>query len=271
MIAPSDTLQSLVGKLDSHGERVAFAQIGQQLHRELTYERLAADSTQLAAGLLCRGLQAGQSVLLYAPNSPDWVIACMAVLRAGAVPVPVDSQMAGPELEHIVRDCDAHWLFATSDRLPCLEGRAALADVRTVLLDGEPGFENHWRTFCADTPLPEPTTRPEDIAVIFYTSGTSGLPKGVPLTHRNILSNIDALLSRVSVDATDRALLPLPLHHVYPFVVGLLTPLLTGMTLIVPSSLIGQHFLAALREGRPSILFGVPRLYETLTAKPGAG
>lgn len=262
----TDTLQTLLGQLGQHGERAVLAQIGQGTREELSYQALDTESARLAAGLAQRGLARGDRVILLAPNSPEWLIACVALLRAGLVPVPVDSQMGGADLEHIIRDCGAGWIFTTTLGAQRLAELAISAHEHVVLLD-EPGEgAEFWRDLCVDAADPRDIVSADETAVIFYTSGTSGFPKGVPLTHANIVSNLTALLSLELVHSEDRVLMPLPLHHVYPFVVGTFTPLLLGMTIIVPSSLVGQHFFAALREGQPSILLGVPRLYEALLA-----
>jgi len=255
----NETLQVLLGQLAGYGERLVLAQIGHGVRTDLTYATLDTESARLSAGF-----ERGDRAILLAPNSPDWLIACVALLRAGAIPVPVDSQMGGPDLEHIVQDCGAEWIFTTTLGAQRLAELDISSSVRIVLLD-EPGEDgDYWRDLCADTPVTAPAVAPSDTAVIFYTSGTSGFPKGVPLTHENIVSNVSALVSLKIVTPDDCALLPLPLHHVYPFVIGLLTPLSLGMTVVVPSSLVGQHFFAALSEGQPSVLLGVPRLYESL-------
>lgn len=260
----SETLQILLGQLGRHGERLAFAQIGHGIREELSYAALDAESLRLAGGFERGGLSRGDRVLLLAPNSLNWLIACVALLRAGVVPVPIDSQMGGADLEHIVKDCGATWIFTTTLSAQRLAELEIASSVRIVLLD-EPGEGGtYWRDLCVDVPVAATGVSPSDTAVIFYTSGTSGFPKGVPLTHENIVSNVSALLSLNIVAPDDCALLPLPLHHVYPFVIGLLTPLSLGMTIVVPSSLVGQHFFAALGEGQPSVLLGVPRLYEAL-------
>ncbi|MDH3507685.1 MAG: AMP-binding protein [Gammaproteobacteria bacterium] len=260
----NETLQVLLGQLGQRGERLALAQIGHGIRRDLSYAELDAESARLAGGFEQAGLSSSDRAILLAPNSPDWLIACVALLRAGVVPVPVDSQMGGTDLEHIVRDCGAEWIFTTTLGAQRLADLDIASSVRIVLLDEQGESGDFWRDLCVDAPVPAAGVSPRDTAVIFYTSGTSGFPKGVPLTHENIVSNVSALLSLNIVGPDDRALLPLPLHHVYPFVIGLLTPLSLGMTVVVPSSLVGQHFFAALGEGQPTVLLGVPRLYEAI-------
>src|SRR5207237_3812815 len=109
-----------------------------------------------------------------------------------------------------------------------------------------------------------PTAGSSDEAIIFYTSGTTGPPKGVPLSHANIISQLDTAADVKILAGDERVLLPLPLHHVYPFVIGMLVPLVLGLPLILPFSLSGQQLLRALREGEVTAMVGVPRLYSAL-------
>src|SRR5207237_3886959 len=90
-----------------------------------------------------------------------------------------------------------------------------------------------------------PTAGSSDEAIIFYTSGTTGPPKGVPLSHANIISQLDTAADVKILAGDDRVLLPLPLHHVYPFVIGMLVPLALGLPLFVAFSLSVCHFLRA--------------------------
>src|SRR5262249_38688004 len=96
------------------------------------------------------------------------------------------------------------------------------------------------------------------------TSGTTGAPKGVPLTHRNLTANLSVLLDLGLLAQTDRLLLPLPLHHVYAFTIGMLMPLAMGIPIVLPASLTGPEILRALHVGQVTGIIGVPRLYEAL-------
>src|SRR5690606_4355992 len=123
-------------------------------------------------------------------------------------------------------------------------------DLRPILLDAEQDDELSWQRFSSDAKTTPASAAPEDIAVLFYTSGTTGAPKGVPLSHRNLASNLQGILDLHMVGEQERFLLPLPLHHVYPFTIGLLTPFGAGAPVIFPLSLTGPELLRALREGR---------------------
>jgi long-chain acyl-CoA synthetase len=93
---------------------------------------------------------------------------------------------------------------------------------------------------------------------LFYTSGTTGAAKGVPLSHSNLVFQLDTLLGAGLVTGEDRVLLPLSLYHVYPFVMGTLTPLAAGLPIVMPHSLTGPQLVRAFREGEASLSIGVP-------------
>ena len=252
------TLQALVETLGRYASRPALLAMGEPGDGRLSYAELSEQVAKLAAGLAARGLQAGDPCVICAPNSTAWIVTCLALLRAGAVPVPVDSQASGSDLDHIVADCGAAWILTTSR----VASRLTLGDrpaTRVVLFDSGDGPGERWLDLL-EAPTGPLTARASgsDRAVLFYTSGTSGPPKGVPLTHRNILSNLDALLAQKLVHPDDRLLLPLPLHHVYPFVVGLLVALASGLAVILPRSLTGAHLQRALQDGEVSVILGVP-------------
>ena len=271
------TLQELPASLAQQGERTALVEVRHAGVREWRRRELAQAARALATGLAAEGLAAGERALLFAPNSAHWIIACLALLEIGAIPVPLDSQSAPGDLEHVLTNSGAAWAFSTVDLAGRLE--ATGADPRLVLLDAGPDDPRGLAALStaeAPGPAAEPTAhhggqhggrvrrQPSDEAVLFYTSGTSGPPKGVPLTHRNLTANLGAILGEGIVTADDRLLLPLPLHHVYPFSIGLLAPLALGMPLILPWSITGPQLLRALSEGQATVLLGIPRLYAAL-------
>ncbi len=261
----ADTLQFLVRSLGQHGQHIALTALHREDLESWTYTQLAEQVHRLAAGLVAAGLNRGDHAVLFAPNSSPWVIACLALLEIGAIPVPLDAQSSGDDLAHILRDSGAHWVFVTSELRQRLVQASAGANQRLILLDEESRDDpNHWHRFLAEKRSEPPAVLPQQCAVLFYTSGTTGLPKGVGLSDRNLMSNIAALLALGIARSDDRLLLPLPLHHVYAFTVGLLAPLALGATIVMPQSLTGNHIQRALSKGGATAILGVPRLYSAL-------
>ncbi len=216
---------------------------------------------RLAGGLVAAGLQRGDRVVILAPNSADWVASALGVMQAAGVVVPLDTQMPTEDLEHALVDSDPRFIFTTlalQERLHAVQER-----VQIRRFDANSDASDAWSGLLAPEPA-APVAEGQDPAAIFYTSGTTGPPKGVPLTHHNLSSNVEALCTQGLADHRDRVLVPLPFHHVYPFTVGILIPLTLGAPLIVPFSLVGPQIVRALRDGEATVMLGVPRLYEAI-------
>ncbi|MEX0385411.1 AMP-binding protein [Spiribacter onubensis] len=225
--------------------------------RRMSRGELLDSAAQLASTFRDAGLGRGDRIMIQAPNSVEWVVIALATLINGSILVPVDAQMGTADLAHVLADADPARVYTTAALRQSLPASlpARVVELDTLTLPAP------------DTPADAMTAvaaAPEDVAAVFYTSGTTGPPKGVPLTHANLASNVQGLLEERIAGADDRVLLPLPLHHVYPFSIGLLTVLTVGATLIMPRSLVGPRIAEALGEGGATILLGVPRLYEAL-------
>lgn len=264
------TLHDVIATLEGRAQQPAILNMQAEGMDEWTYASLADHSRRLAAGLRQAGLEPGERAALVAPNRPEWIVACLAVIQSGGVPVLIDAQTGHEALGRIIDDSQASWVFSTSDIAKLDESgqefQAPLADQHIVLLDAGDDQPQSWRRFLADEPFDPADVDPEEMAVLFYTSGTSGAAKGVPLSHRNLASNIQVLKSMDLVAPTDRVMLPLPLHHVYPFSVGMLLPLATGIPIILPQSLTGPELVRAMKEGEATDLLAVPRLLSALIA-----
>jgi long-chain acyl-CoA synthetase len=258
------TLGSVIGGLDAHGGRPALVAFGEQEVEIWSYRELAGRVRLLARGLRGVGVDRGDHVAIVCGNGPEWVAACLAVISAGAVVVPVDVQAGDDALGHVLDDSGAGHVFTTADQAGRLEGLGDAAPARLILLDVDEEDGRSWRCLPAVADEDLPGLRADDGAALFYTSGTTGTAKGVPLSHANLAFQIESLLGAGLVSGEDRILLPLPLHHVYPFVMGMLTPLAAGLPIILPQSLTGPQLARALREGEATLIVGVPRLYAAL-------
>ena len=231
----------------------------------------------LAAGLRQRGVAPGDIVGLLAPNQPEWVLAFLAIVRAGAIAMPLSEQITAPELERIVNHSGCRRFFTTTafvKILSTLERQDAQSGLDLILLDdadpddrgagADRTATRSWQDLLHADASRLPALEADQRAVLVYTSGTTGTPKGVPLSHRNLCANIEALLREKLAGAGDRVLLPLPLHHAYPLTVGLLSALAIGAAVVLPSTISGPEISRALVDCRCTIMVAVPRLYEAM-------
>ncbi|HEY9773969.1 MAG TPA: AMP-binding protein [Planktothrix sp.] len=264
--APAATLVSLIDGLEQHGQRPVFLHFEKGKPVELEYSELLHYVRRLAAGLAEKGLKTGDSVLMLAANSPQWVIGCLAVLYAGGVAVPVDPRHGDEALAHIITDSGAKWAFCDERAQERLHKVLPERRLHLLRLD-DPNHPKHWKKALSRskaTPFPADA---EQRAILFYTSGTTGMPKGVPLSHENILMQIDSVLVKLGLlKKGDRLLLPLPFYHVYPLDLAILGPLRMGLTIIMPKSLTGPDIVHALKAGRATVLVAVPGLLRALYA-----
>jgi long-chain acyl-CoA synthetase len=260
------TLVYLIDVLAERGDRQAVLALQKEGAESWSYSDLAEHARRLAHGLGESGVSRGNPVALLATNRPELIVACLAVVGSGAVATPVDVQLGDEALGRVLGYSGAKVIFTTADQTERLERFDIEVTPKPILLDV--GEEDHrsWRHLLAEEGSEEELARPgpDEPAALFYTSGTTGAPKGVPLSHANLAFQIDAILGADVVTEDDRMLVPLPLHHVYPFVMGMLVPLALGLTIVLPYSLTGPQIVRALKEGEVSVIVGVPRLYSAL-------
>jgi long-chain acyl-CoA synthetase len=255
------TLRDLVEGLARHGSRPALVQVRDGKGLALSYTEIGVRALALAGALAARGVRPGDAVLMFGPNSPDWVIVRLALGALGAIAAALDDLTTDDELKVLVPDSAARLAFcaaAHAERLAAVDPALSL-----VTLDAAEGL-SRWTDWADGEKAELPPIRPEDPMMLVTTSGTTGRPKSFLLTHANVLHNVRALASQGIVTREDRALLPLPLHHVYPLTVGILGPFTLGTTVVLPESVTGPHIVAALKEGRCTAMIAVPRLYAAL-------
>ena len=219
------------------------------------------------------GLEAGDRVLLYGGNSPEWVIACMAASVAGLAVVPVDPQTPAGEVWKLAAFARARGLVASRAGLETLTSERVAAGVAgrpLALFDLDGGGRPFPRDGAAAGSQPPPQGRkrpgvkPEMEASIIFTAGTAVEPRGVVLTHGNFLSNLLALAGVQRLDRGDRVLSLLPLHHGLEFTGSLLMSLLSGATVTYLETLNSRVILETMRETGTTALLAVPRLLKTL-------
>jgi long-chain acyl-CoA synthetase len=250
----------LIEALAARGDAPAVLAMQGEVAVPVPAARLAEDARRLACGLVAAGMAPGEAVGLHAPNSPDWIAVRLAIGATGALPMAIDDLTETASAEAIIAGAGCRWVFASAAHAAELQPRAG---VRVVLVD-RPEDAAGWHALRAGTAGPLPAPAPDAPALIVATSGTTGAPKLFTLTHANLTANLRGVLAQGLIGAGDRMLVPLPLHHVYPFLVGLMTPVAAGATIILPEAVTGPLLVQALKGGRATIMIGVPRLYVAL-------
>ena len=233
--------------------------------RTLSYGEISERARQLAFGLIAAGTRAGDTVVVYGPNSPEWIIAALAVGACGAMLAPVDDVLSETDAAVIVADSGARVVFTTVAHYSAL--RVSAVGAQCYLLDGPSdgfGEGRYWQSLLQADPARLPPADGASALCLSYTSGTTGAPKAIVLSCDNIGVNVLAIASEREAGPDDRVLLPLPLHHCYPLVIGLLTPLTVGATVVLPEGVAGPQIVRASRLAGVTVLVGVPRLYEVL-------
>ena len=228
--------------------------------RSLTWADLDAAVDRLATGLIEQGLTAGDRVGVLLPNGMNFVTAYFAILRAGLVAMPLNISYTVPEIAHQVEDAAARLVITEA-------GLAERAGPAPVLVVGSPDWET------ASTAVAwagAAGARDGDLAVLLYTSGTTGRPKGAMLTHAALLANLDQLARiRPPVVANDDVvLLVLPLFHVYGLNAGLGMMVHAGATGVLADRFDPVDTLALIREHKVTNIVGAPPMYVAWSLLP---
>lgn len=241
----------------------------------LAYGELDAQVDAAAAGLAALGIEHGDRVAVLMPKRIEKVVALFAVLRAGAVAVPVNPLLKGPQVGHILRDSGAAALVTTAQRLPDLLGElGTLAGLRAIVVLGDGGQQSSgglsvvpWpRLFEAGRePPPAPEDDEHELAVIFYTSGSTGKPKGVMVSQRNLVVGARSVAAYLECSHADRVLAALSFSFDYGFN-QLATSFLVGATVVLLDYLLPQEVLRTIERERITALAGVPPMWIQLAA-----
>ena len=236
--------------------------------RATTFGELADRVHRLAGGLATEGVGPGTCVALMAPTSPEFAILFHAVAVRGATITTVNPTYAAGELRHQLEDARASLLVAAAGCLEVARAGAAGTAVREVLSIGE--AEGHRPL---DALLAEPVEQTaldvgESVVALPYSSGTTGLPKGVMLTHRNLVANIGQLNAMLPVEAGEVGLAVLPFFHIFGMQAAMNAWLAAGVTVVTMPRFDMAHALALIEEHRVAHLYAVPPIVLGLAKSP---
>ncbi|MGH3795604.1 MAG: AMP-binding protein [Pseudonocardiaceae bacterium] len=240
--------------------------------RVVTYGELRVLVNQLAGALAARGIRKGDVVAVFAPNTPDYAVVFHAVLRAGAVATTVNSLYTADDLANQLRDSGAKLLFTVSplvDRAVAATERDGVSITETVVLDGAPGYPSLADLLAQDAAPPEISIDPgTDLAVLPYSSGTTGQAKGVMLTHRNLVANLVQCQPMLELRQDSRLLAVLPFFHIYGMTVLMNHGLYTGATVVTLPKFDLETFLRTIQEHRTNRVYIAPPVAVALAKHP---
>jgi len=241
--------------------------------REVSFLALRQEVLSIAEGLRRAGISKGDRVAIVHRNAPEFVVAYFAVNHLGAIAVPINFMVQkADELAYMLGDCGAKGVFTQSDFLPGLTSAAAKCAALKHLWVTDPSapatalvrpFDELRAPAFPDSHID--ASIESDVAAILYTSGTTGFPKGVMLTHRNLVTNAESALRRMSLDRSDVTLCILPMFHSFAWTGIVLTSLRLTLTCVVFAAIApAKPWLKAMGRRGVSLFAAVPQVYAAL-------
>jgi acyl-CoA synthetase (AMP-forming)/AMP-acid ligase II len=238
--------------------------------RAITYRELVGGARLAAGGLAARGFRQGEVFAIYCPNLPEYAVAFYAVLLAGGIATTINPLYTVEELTAQLTDAGASHLLTIPPFLDKAVQAAGKSGVREVLVLGEAeGATPFAALLRAGRQPPEVAVDPHaDLAVLPYSSGTTGLPKGVMLTHHNLVANLCQLQPVLDVRQDDVGVAVLPFFHIYGLTVLMAAALWQGATLVTMPRFDLEQFLTILQDHRVTAAAVVPPIMLALAKHP---
>ena len=252
---------SIAATARAMGDRVAL--IDGPSGATITYAELAARIDRAAAGLAARGLRPGDVLALWAPNSPGWAIAALGAMAAGATVSGVSPVAVERELAAQLMDSEASIVVAAPDRLELARKVARTAGVREVIALDD--VEGDGAPPAVDL---DPATA---VALLPYSSGTTGLPKGVMLTHANVVVAVAQARAGLKLGPRDTIAAVAPFAHVMGFVITLTNALTSGATVVTLPRFAFEPFLELIERHRATVVIVAPPVMAALAGHPAVG
>lgn len=246
-------------------------------YQSITYQEFGKLMSFIGAGLVEAGLDKGDRVILIAENSPEWILVYAAVTSCGGTIVPLDPRMKENEIRHLMIHSEAKFIVASKKVFAESIEQMSLGEIKPVIIGDEdipPGAltlglvmatgKDKISSGDASFFKVKSEIRPDDIAAICYTSGTTGTPKGTVLLQRNLMSDLESLHSGVFIAQNDVFLSVLPLYHTFASMVNFLVPVFRGATVAFARSIKPRIIIEDIERESVTLVVGVPLLFEHL-------
>ena len=253
------TIQQMLERKSSlYADKTAYSTRKEDLSvSSLTFSEVFTLLTEFSARLRTLGLKRREHVAIVGENSPQWAISYFAIIWAGAIAVPLDARARTEHIKQVLTLSDARFLIASSVFTDVLGNSEGVEHVIPM----EEALEIQTET---EESVPAGKLEPEDIADIVFTSGTTGNPKGVMLSHGSIMSNLETLYSAFPITDEDTAFSILPIHHVYERIGGILLSFYCGQGIFFARSIKPREMLSDLKAARPTVWLNTPLILERL-------
>jgi long-chain acyl-CoA synthetase len=228
----------------------------------ISYIDLGRRTSDTAYTLKTLGVERGDRVAILSESRPEWSVAFFGIVTCAGITVPMDAKLSDAEIEFILNDSEAKCLFTSSHYIERIQNlRPKLRSLKQIILFDEVPGEG--LMFLKDCKVPENEIAhreitPEDIALTVYTSGTTGVAKGVQLTYRNLLFEVMSLNDYVEFKPGDQFLSILPLNHMLELTGGLIAPLYTGATITYCDSIKPTNIIKLMQETKTTVMICVP-------------
>ncbi len=231
-------------------------------HIVFTYTEAKAKINQLASWLYAQGIRKGDRVAVTGKNSPEWALAYMSIVYMGAIVVPVDYSLSDAEIQHLIDFVDVKAIFVDGERIDRI-GKDKQYIFKVSL--EEKGFEDNYILNLPDVgqqPYEKPVAT--DLAAFLFTSGTTGTPKAVMLTHQNLTGDCYSAQSQMNIYETDVFYAILPIHHAYTMLAVFIEAMSVGANVVFGKRLIIKQIFKEMKEGGVTMFLAVPMLYNKL-------
>ncbi len=235
-----------------------------QTMSSMSFRNVARTVSEIAAGLKETGHGPHDCIALLSENRPEWVLCYLAVLSAGCIVVPIDSLMTPAEMCHVISESGSRTVLCSSRMAAQLSKAPDGAPPQTELRLIDRIEDGDLRGLPRGTSIVSLDIQPTDTAAIIFTSGTIGHAKGVMLSHRNLLSNVESCRRACEVVRGDNFLLLLPLHHTFSSTVNMLVSLASGTRATFATSYKSRDIADDIRCSGVTVLVGVPQIFDNM-------
>ncbi|MBU4334443.1 MAG: AMP-binding protein, partial [Candidatus Omnitrophica bacterium] len=251
-----------VQKAKAYPQKPALLYKKNDEYLSVLYRDVRSNAVSLGNYLKENGVKKGDRVVIIMENRPEFVWSFLSAMYLGAVAVPLDVQYPPAQIKKLISHCGAK-IVITQDSLYKL---AEKAGAKFCIVADNKSFTRKLSAYKDEIEDAAGVLDEDDLAALFYTSGTTGVPKAVMLTHKNLLSNVEAIGQLGIADEKDIVLSVLPLHHTYAFTSTLLLPLYLGGSISYPKSLLSLDILDCMKKTNTTIFIGVPQIFSLMHA-----